>query len=309
MRRLDALMQLFAPLYYKEFKCIADKCKHSCCIGWEIDIDSDTLSRYGTGEADYCEAIRRSIEYGDTPHFALSADRCVHLDSDGLCKIIKNLGEGWLSDICREHPRFYNRTCMGLEVGLGLSCEEACRIILTCDGYSEIAAIGEVCDTARGIDYDAVAERARLYAILSDRTVPYGARLEELYSMYGDPRRIIPDGTCRDILSSLEYLDEKNRKRFSVYSSASEVKKEHEELLERFVAYLVYRHASGKRSREEFLAAAVFAFTLERLYASVLSCEGAAVEDAFDVARVISEEIEYSEDNTDVIMSEIEFEM
>ena len=31
------------PNYYDKFKCIADRCKHSCCIGWEIDIDDDTM--------------------------------------------------------------------------------------------------------------------------------------------------------------------------------------------------------------------------------------------------------------------------
>ena len=32
-------MQIIVPDYYKEFSCIADHCRHSCCIGWEIDID------------------------------------------------------------------------------------------------------------------------------------------------------------------------------------------------------------------------------------------------------------------------------
>ena len=39
-------MQLFAPTYYKKFKCIADRCQHNCCIGWEIDIDGETPERY-----------------------------------------------------------------------------------------------------------------------------------------------------------------------------------------------------------------------------------------------------------------------
>mgnify|MGYP006874698003 CR=1 FL=1 len=33
------------PDYYKEFKCIAGECRHSCCIGWEIDIDEETYKR------------------------------------------------------------------------------------------------------------------------------------------------------------------------------------------------------------------------------------------------------------------------
>ena len=31
---------------YSGFKCKADKCNHSCCKGWEIDIDEDTLGYY-----------------------------------------------------------------------------------------------------------------------------------------------------------------------------------------------------------------------------------------------------------------------
>lgn len=37
---------LRVPDYYPKFSCIADKCKDSCCIGWEIDIDEDTYEFY-----------------------------------------------------------------------------------------------------------------------------------------------------------------------------------------------------------------------------------------------------------------------
>jgi lysine-N-methylase len=37
-------MKLRAPKYYLDFACIADRCKHSCCIGWEIDVDADTMA-------------------------------------------------------------------------------------------------------------------------------------------------------------------------------------------------------------------------------------------------------------------------
>ena len=30
------------PGYYSGFRCIADKCKNNCCIGWEIDIDKES---------------------------------------------------------------------------------------------------------------------------------------------------------------------------------------------------------------------------------------------------------------------------
>ena len=36
------------PDYSIGFQCIAGKCRHSCCVGWEIDIDDDTYEMYKT---------------------------------------------------------------------------------------------------------------------------------------------------------------------------------------------------------------------------------------------------------------------
>ena len=66
-------MKLYAPGYYMEFSCIADKCSHSCCIGWEIDIDSNTMAKYASVTHSYGEQIRVSIEVSDSPHFRLGA--------------------------------------------------------------------------------------------------------------------------------------------------------------------------------------------------------------------------------------------
>ena len=50
-------MKLYAPKYYKNFTCIADQCEHSCCIGWEIDIDGKTLKKYESLKSGYGNAI------------------------------------------------------------------------------------------------------------------------------------------------------------------------------------------------------------------------------------------------------------
>ena len=64
-------MKLFAPKYYKSFSCIADRCSHSCCVGWEIDIDRDTLEKYSSLSGEYSDAVRASIDLDGTPHFRL----------------------------------------------------------------------------------------------------------------------------------------------------------------------------------------------------------------------------------------------
>ena len=31
---------------YQDFHCLAGACPDTCCAGWEIDLDGDTLERY-----------------------------------------------------------------------------------------------------------------------------------------------------------------------------------------------------------------------------------------------------------------------
>ena len=61
------------PDYYDKFRCIASKCKHNCCIGWEIDIDENTLSYYNSVTGDFSKRLKDNIELSDTPHF----DDCI----------------------------------------------------------------------------------------------------------------------------------------------------------------------------------------------------------------------------------------
>ena len=289
-------MKLFAPEYYKNFKCIADKCKHSCCVGWEIDVDDDAMEKYSSLSSGYGKEIIKSIDMDDTPHFRLCAgDRCPHLDEKGLCNIIKELGEGYLCHICREHPRFYNDTPYGKEVGVGMSCEEAARLILSSDGYRNIEEIGETEGEEEEFFFDPVEERDRVYSILSDRSVPYAERLSRISDAYGISLSVISNETIEE----LEYLDERHKEMFLKFSPDFNTPEALEKYLERALAYFVYRHCSSAWDEEEFTSALGFSLFCERLVASVAPfCES-----IFEAARIVSEEIEYSEDNTEAIKS------
>ena len=58
-------MKLVAPDYYKDFVCIADRCNHSCCIGWEIDIDEDTREYYRTVPGEMGKRLAGNIVDGE----------------------------------------------------------------------------------------------------------------------------------------------------------------------------------------------------------------------------------------------------
>ena len=260
-------MKLFAPSYYKDFTCIADRCQHSCCVGWEIDIDPDTLVRYETMTHPYGHDVRNSISYDGDPHFTLTADdRCPHLAENGLCKRILHAGESSLCEICREHPRFYHETSRGLEVGLGMSCEEACRIILSSPDYrvSEISRVPDV------MLPEVIALLSRLYHLISDYSVPYDSRRIALLSLFGSEVALPSEDEWKRILSELEYLDEENKAIYTAISLPSVTPPHVQPLLERALAYFLLRYLPSADDISELRVALALSLMLERQLAALL---------------------------------------
>lgn len=294
-------MKLYAPKYYKNFTCIADKCRHSCCIGWEIDIDPETLEKYrALGEKG--KNILKNVEQSETACFRLcEGERCPNLCDSGLCGIILEFGEEYLCDICCEHPRFYNYTARGKEVGLGMACEEACRIILSSDEYAERILIDDDGEESDEYDFDAVEHREKIYSVLLDNSIAYAEKLEKISKAYAVPLSFFADDEWRKLFSELEYLNGENRELFALYSSAPSRKKELEKPLERALAYFIYRHCSEAWDFDEFRTSLGFCLLCERLLASV-AASGGSIE---ELARIVSEEIEYSEENTDRLKEKI----
>ena len=292
-------MKLYAPSYYSQFTCIADRCRHSCCIGWEIDVDGDTLQKYAALNTPFGKELLQSIDRADTPHFRLAAsERCPHLDERGLCRIIKSLGEGYLCDICREHPRFYHETAHGMEVGLGMACEEACRLILTSDSYDTFTEQGDVSGDPYPTAFDATAERAHIYAVLKNEALPYPARLQAVAAKYDLSLSCRTDTEWRALLASLEYLNDAHLPLFAAYTTAATPDAATHKALERALAYFVLRHCSATEDITEFRAALGFSLLCERVLASMIAANAC---DPLEAARILSEELEYSEENTEAI--------
>lgn len=125
-------MKYHKPAFFDQFKCIGSACTDTCCAGWEIGVDETTAEGYLTEKGAFGDRLRREI--GSEPgeyFFKLKNNRCPFLNKENLCDIFINLGEDRLCDICREHPRFYNWFGDYTEVGLGLCCEEAERLLFS----------------------------------------------------------------------------------------------------------------------------------------------------------------------------------
>jgi lysine-N-methylase len=144
------------------------------------------LAVYGSVKGEIGDRIRRGIrENGDGACFAMdAAGRCPLLDEKGLCRIISELGEGYLCDICREHPRFYEQIGDRMEMGIGLCCEEACRLLFEeKDPITFITtSVGEMPDMIilpeSGMEIYRLRDEA--FRLVQDRTLPLRVRMHRL---------------------------------------------------------------------------------------------------------------------------------
>lgn len=120
------------PDFYQDFSCKAGKCQHTCCAGWEIDIDDATAVKYQQLTGPLGDTIRQNtVEVDGTWQLLLGAgDRCPFLREDGLCELILRADESILCDICTNHPRFFVTLGDYELAGVGLSCEKSCELLL-----------------------------------------------------------------------------------------------------------------------------------------------------------------------------------
>ena len=291
----EVIMKIYAPKYYENFKCIAEKCNHSCCIGWGIDLDKVTLEKYTSLLNCYGEMIRNTISFDNTPCFKLDEHKCCpHLNCKGLCNIIINCGEEYISDICREHPRFYNYTNKGKELGIGLSCEAACSIILSSDNFDQIVEIGNDTDEILECSFNALEYRDIIFRMLKNDSMLICEKVDMIYDYFDV---FLYKFYFPEVTSKLEYLYEENR----LLISKAEVLEWNDDISEeltRILGYFVYRHSSDACDFYDFFASLSFAIFCTGLISTL-----ATKENIENIARIVSEEIEYSQENTDYIKS------
>ena len=300
-------MQIIFPDYYKEFKCINKECNHNCCIGWEIDIDPNTASFYRNHDGVLKDKFRSCINWNDEPSFKLShSERCPFLNDDNLCEIIMNLGEDALCTICSEHPRFTNQLPNRNEIGLGLCCEAAGRLILGKKEPVKFINNGEL------DNYDDIIYlRDKLIIILQNREKSIQSRIEDMLTACSCTMPQKSFDEYIDFLLSLERLDNKwdeillyfkNNIRNADFKAFDLHMMERETEYEQLLVYFIYRHFANAPELIYTSERALFAaFAYKILYSIGAVIFTKTKEFSFDsqveIARMFSSEIEYSDEN------------
>lgn len=184
-------MRYLKPHYYDKFVCTAADCPDTCCAGWQIMIDEDSLDRYGKEPGEFGKRLRNSIDW-EEECFYQNNSRCAFLNDKNLCELYKELGPDALCDTCRMYPR-HTEEYEGLrELSLSLSCPEAARIMLSCkDPVRFLEEETEEEDDFEEFDFMMFSQledtRDVLFSVIQDRKIPLTLRMavsEQLAQSY-----------------------------------------------------------------------------------------------------------------------------
>lgn len=295
------------PNYYPRFHCIAGRCRHNCCVGWEIDIDFATWNRYSKMKGPMGDKLRQHMEKdGVTGHFALTEDdRCPLLRPDGLCELILEKGEKALCQICRDHPRFRLRLGSWEEVGLGLCCEEACRLILNQREPVSFYAENDGRSKAPLSRWDAeiIERRDHLLAIAQDRGIPISERFIHLMEA---EHCCLPPVSMEEwarALLGLERMDEAWTQWLQISLRDPRHAAIDEITQEQLLVYFLYRHWANEWKCVDY-ALGVLPFCILSTQLVVWLCR--EPEDIFEAARMYSAEVEYSDENQDALLETLQ---
>lgn len=317
------------PDYYPRFKCIADRCSDTCCQGWEICIDDDSLQKYRSvscKDNSIGKRLAECIAEGeDGAHFILSDDnRCPFLNSENLCDLYLSLGEEALCGICTDHPRFRSFFSDRTEIGVGLCCEAAAVIILT-----ETEPIKIICKAQFPNDplEKAVLQIREMLFMLCKRGDPFAALRKccalaiemqdmladgnfsgifELHKDFSEYELAVEELSADEVISVLkamesispewdEMLVKLSNGRFKTDFSADN------ELL-RLAEYFIFRHFPEALSDGDIVSKAYFAYfavSAVKMFwgAYLFEKDTLSLADKINGAKLFSKGAEYSEEN------------
>ena len=194
------------PYYYERFKCVAGECEDTCCAGWQIVIDEESLSKYKK----ITKGKDKRIDFKEGVFKQDIERRCAFLNSDNLCDMYIEWGEEAFCETCRKYPRHIEEFENVREYTLSMSCPEAARIILGYEGKVGFVAKEDELEE-EDEEFDAllfsVLEDAReiIYRILQDRERSISDRVRVLLCMAEALQEKIDED---DIFSAIEAMEQ-----------------------------------------------------------------------------------------------------
>ncbi|MBP3568580.1 MAG: flagellin lysine-N-methylase [Lachnospiraceae bacterium] len=189
------------PDYYKEFSCIADKCEATCCAGWQIVVDEESLKRYKKVSGEFKKRIQEGVDFKEGVFYQKPGKRCAFLNEQNLCDMYTALGEESFCETCRRYPRHIEEFENVREFTLSVSCPEASRILLAQKEPArfydiEVEAEEEVFDDFDPMVYEKLLEaRGEMLRFLQNRDAPLAERAAAVWNFVEIFQEEMDEGT------------------------------------------------------------------------------------------------------------------
>ncbi|MBO5934360.1 MAG: flagellin lysine-N-methylase [Clostridia bacterium] len=318
------------PYFYDDFRCKADKCTDTCCAGWEVDIDAESFEKYKNVNGEFGKRLNDSIVYAeDIPCFRLcESERCVFLNQNNLCDIYSKLGEEYLCEICREHPRFYNCFENVTEMGLGLCCEKVCEMIFSSDETMMFVSDGDdeyvddeykLYSFIRMNCFEIIADREKSLKDRINQLILYGIYVENEFfgdcisAVINNDFNVIAQSVIELFLSTEPINEEWTgfvgdfENNLKSYINISD--KVYAEKYEQILTYILYRHFM--KSIEDTNVLSIICFgVINLIFVYLCDCKTfydagkITDQDRINNVKLWSKQIEYSEMNTQMIIDD-----
>lgn len=206
------------PDYYKEFSCIADKCEATCCAGWQIVVDEDSLKKYRKVTGAFKQRIKDGVDFKEGVFYQKQGKRCAFLNDHNLCDMYTALGEEAFCETCRRYPRHIEEFENVREFTLSASCPEAARILLSRKEPVQFYEIEkeepeEEFDDFDPVMYEKLLEaRSEMVKLLQNRTIPVEERAAGLWDFIQVFQEKMDEGTLYAAEHIYEQLVPRNPK-------------------------------------------------------------------------------------------------
>ena len=134
------------PAYFGDFRCIGGNCQFTCCQDWRIDMSTEEVEKMKNApncskemldimDKAFVKSNAEGVDYNvkfDKNH------KCPLLTEDGYCRVQRELGAEYLSNICMSYPRV-NRMALNINTEsythvyryCNLSCIEVSKRLIT----------------------------------------------------------------------------------------------------------------------------------------------------------------------------------
>ena len=223
-------MKYTIPDYYREFDCIASDCPATCCAGWKIVIDDQSLNKYRACQTPFGNRLKNSIDWKEKT-FRQYAGRCAFLDERNLCDIYTEAGTKMLCRTCRRYPRHVEEFENEREISLSMSCPVVAGMILGRRQKVQFLTAEDSREESEDEEFDfflysALQDcRAAMLAALQDRKWPIGYRIAKVLALAHDVQNRIDSRQIFEIEGVLERYqrpgaDEKLWKKMEPYTDS-----------------------------------------------------------------------------------------